>query len=44
MEGDRAIGCALALGFAGFGTGNEDCLIPDGRDLSVSIGKVEEPA
>ena len=43
-DGDRAVGCALVLGFAAFGEGNEDCLFPDGRDLSVSVGEVEEPA
>ena len=34
----------MVLGFAGFGKGNEDYSFPDGRDLSVSVGEVEELA
>ena len=31
-----AVGCPLYLEFVGFWKGNEDCLFPDDRDLSVS--------
>ena len=38
------VGSVLFLGFAGFGMGNKDCFFPDGRDLIVFVGEVEESA
>ena len=41
---DLRVVFSLVVSLAGFGKGNEDCLFPDGRDLSVSVGEVEEPS
>ena len=39
-ERNRAVGYALALGFAGFLKGDENCLFPDGGYFSVALRKV----
>ena len=43
-EGNWPIGRALAVGFAGFGNGDDDGLSPDGGDVGLGQGQVEEEA
>ena len=42
QEGDGAISRALVNGFSRFGDRDNICLLPDGREVSVGKGKIEE--
>ena len=41
-EGDGSVGGPLIVGFAGFGDGYYCGLAPDGRDVGVGYGEIEE--